>query len=85
MIAALTLFTVLTLSILVIRSGAVALRLTGLPEQVARFQARSAFTGAGFTTSDFSVFTARCSPGLTRPGGREQSNSFNEPWGKPAS
>lgn len=52
MIAALTLFTVLTLSILVIRTGAVALRLTGLPERVARFQARSAFTGAGFTTSE---------------------------------
>ncbi len=52
MIAALTLFTVLTISILVSRTGAVALRLTGLPEQVARFQARSAFTGAGFTTSE---------------------------------
>jgi len=52
MIAALTLFTVLTVSILVSRTGAVALRLTGLPEQVARFQARSAFTGAGFTTSE---------------------------------
>ena len=52
MIAALSLFTVLTLSILVIRTGAVALRLTGLPEQVARFQARSAFTGTGFTTSE---------------------------------
>jgi hypothetical protein len=52
MIAALTLFTVLTISILLSRTGAVALRLTGLPEQVARFQARSAFTGAGFTTSE---------------------------------
>ncbi len=29
-----------------------ALRLTGLPEQVARFQARSAFSGTGFTTSE---------------------------------
>ena len=52
MIAALTLFIVLLLSVLVIRTGAVALRLTGLPEQVARFQARSAFTGTGFTTSE---------------------------------
>lgn len=52
MIAALTLFIVLMLSVLVIRTGAVALRLTGLPEQVARFQARSAFTGTGFTTSE---------------------------------
>ena len=52
MIAALTLFVVLTLFVLVIHTGAVALRLTGLPEQVARFQARSALTGTGFTTSE---------------------------------
>lgn len=52
MFAALTLFIVLTLSVLVIRTAAVALRITGLPEEVARFQARSAFTGAGFTTSE---------------------------------
>ncbi|MDJ0947793.1 MAG: potassium transporter TrkA [Alphaproteobacteria bacterium] len=52
MIAALTLFIVLTLSVLVIRTGAVALRLTGLPDEAARFQARSAFTGTGFTTSE---------------------------------
>lgn len=52
MAAALTLFIVLTLSVLVVRTGAVALRLTGIPEDVARFQARSAFTGVGFTTSE---------------------------------
>ena len=52
MLAALTLFVVLTLSVMVIRTAAVALRITGLPEEVARFQARSAFTGAGFTTSE---------------------------------
>lgn len=52
MIAAITLFAVLTISVMVIRIAAVALRLTGLPEDVARFQARSAFTGAGFTTSE---------------------------------
>ncbi len=52
MIAALTLFIVLTLSVLVTRTGAVALRLTGLPNDAARFQARSAFTGTGFTTSE---------------------------------
>ncbi len=52
MIAALTLFVVLTLFVLVVHAGAVALRLTGLPEQVARFQARSALTGTGFTTSE---------------------------------
>ena len=52
MIAALALLFVLTLSIVVVRIGAVALRLTGMPEEAARFQARSAFTGAGFTTSE---------------------------------
>jgi len=51
-IAALALLFVLTLSIVVVRIGAVALRLTGMPEDAARFQARSAFTGAGFTTSE---------------------------------
>jgi len=52
MVAAITLFAVLTISVMFIRIAAVALRLTGLPEDVARFQARSAFTGAGFTTSE---------------------------------
>lgn len=52
MIAAITLFSVMTLSITVIRVAAVALRLTGLPADAARFQARSAFTGAGFTTAE---------------------------------
>ncbi len=50
MYAAITLFAVLTLSVLVIRTAAVALRVTGLPDHVARFQARSAYTGTGFTT-----------------------------------
>ena len=52
MLAALTLLIVLSLAIIVVRAGAVALRLTGIPPEVARFQARSAFTGAGFTTSE---------------------------------
>ena len=52
MIAALTILVVLTLSVLVIRTAGVALRITGLSADVARFQARSAFTGAGFTTRE---------------------------------
>ncbi|MEM1045764.1 MAG: hypothetical protein AAGL24_06420 [Pseudomonadota bacterium] len=52
MLAALTLLVILTLSVVIVRIAAVALRLTGLPDDVARFQARSAFTGAGFTTSE---------------------------------
>ena len=50
--AAITLLVILTISVVVVRTAAVALRLTGMPADVARFQARSAFTGAGFTTSE---------------------------------
>lgn len=52
MISILTLLVVLTLSILVTRIATVALTFTGLSRQSAKFQARSAFTGVGFTTSE---------------------------------
>lgn len=52
MSAILSLLLVVTLSILVARIAAVALRHTGLARQTARFQARSGFSGAGFTTSE---------------------------------
>jgi hypothetical protein len=42
----------LVVSLLVTRIGAVAFQLTGLSREVARFQARSAFTGVGFTTNE---------------------------------
>ena len=44
--------TVLSLSMLITRLATVALMLTGLSEESARFQARSTFTGTGFTTSE---------------------------------
>jgi hypothetical protein len=44
--------TVLGLSLLVTRIAATALTLTGLSREAARFQARSAFTGTGFTTRE---------------------------------
>jgi len=44
--------TVLLLSLIITRLAAIALTLTGLSEEAARFQARSAFTGTGFTTSE---------------------------------
>lgn len=50
--AALSVFFILSASIFVVRVAAVALRITGLPENSSRFQALSAFTGAGFTTSE---------------------------------
>lgn len=44
--------TVLGLSLLITKTAAVALSMTGLSWESARFQARSAFTGTGFTTSE---------------------------------
>jgi hypothetical protein len=52
MIGVLSLLLVLTLSITITRIATVALAHTGLSYQVARFQARSAFTGVGFTTTE---------------------------------
>ncbi|NOZ41245.1 MAG: potassium transporter TrkA [Planctomycetes bacterium] len=42
----------LTISLIVIRVGTMALMLTGLSREAARFQSHSAFTGVGFTTNE---------------------------------
>jgi len=47
-----SLLVVVALALLVTRIGTVALTFTGLSRELARFQARSAFTGVGFTTSE---------------------------------
>ena len=52
MIAIATLLVVLTVTLIVNRVGAIALTATGLSTEVAHFQARSALTGVGFTTSE---------------------------------
>lgn len=52
MISIATLLLVLMLSILLTRIATVALTHTGLSRESAKFQARSAFTGVGFTTSE---------------------------------
>jgi hypothetical protein len=52
MLSIITLLVVLTLSILLTRVATVALTHTGLSHESAKFQARSAFTGVGFTTSE---------------------------------
>ncbi len=52
MLAVISLLIVLTLSILITRIATEALTYTGLSRQSARFQARSAFSGVGFTTSE---------------------------------
>lgn len=52
MLSIVSLLIVLTLSILVTRIATVALTHTGLSRESAKFQARSAFTGVGFTTNE---------------------------------
>lgn len=52
MTAVLSLLIVVTLAVVVTRIASSALVLTGLSKDVARFQARSAFTGCGFTTQE---------------------------------
>ncbi|WP_230533335.1 TrkA C-terminal domain-containing protein [Microvirga roseola] len=52
MVAVATLILVLLLSLIIVRIAAEALILTGLSRETARFQARSAWTGTGFTTTE---------------------------------
>ncbi len=52
MAAVVSLIVVVTLGLLVTRIATVALTMTGMSLDHARFQARSAFTGTGFTTSE---------------------------------
>lgn len=52
MVALVSVFLVVTLSILVTRVATIALTHTGLARSSASFQARSAFTGVGFTTRE---------------------------------
>ncbi|MFH1441486.1 MAG: TrkA C-terminal domain-containing protein [Candidatus Omnitrophota bacterium] len=52
MIALIGLLIIIIMSIIVVRVGAIALELTGLSPEVSSFQAQSAFSGAGFTTSE---------------------------------
>ena len=52
MLSIISLLVVIVISLLIVRVATIALTLTGLSYQLARFQARSAFTGAGFTTGE---------------------------------
>ena len=52
MTAIIALLAALTFSILLTRVATVALMLTGISREIARFQARSALTGVGFTTAE---------------------------------
>jgi hypothetical protein len=55
MIPILTLIFVVALSMLVTKAATLALMHTGMSKERAKFQARSAFTGAGFTTNESEV------------------------------
>lgn len=52
MLAIITVLAALFISLLITRIATIALSVTGLSKESARFQARSAFTGVGFTTSE---------------------------------
>lgn len=52
MVAVVSFLVILTISFLVVKIASVALSQTGLSEETARFQARSALTGTGFTTKE---------------------------------
>lgn len=52
MIAIVSLLLVVAFSLLVTRVATVALMATGLPQEVAKFQARTALTGVGYTTRE---------------------------------
>jgi hypothetical protein len=52
MVALISLLVIVTVSIIVVRIGAVALAMTGISKDLATFQAQSAFSGVGFTTNE---------------------------------
>src|SRR3954451_18264435 len=52
MVALITVLVIVVFSLLITRVATVALSLTGMSRESARFQARSALTGVGFTTSE---------------------------------
>ena len=52
MIAAISLFLIVTLSALITKVASIALIHTGLSTESAKFQARSAYTGAGLSTQE---------------------------------
>jgi hypothetical protein len=52
MVAAISLIVIVFFTIIITRIATIALSHTGLSKDIAKFQARSAFTGSGFTTTE---------------------------------
>jgi hypothetical protein len=76
MIAIASLVIVVSLALLITRLAALAQAATGVAADVARFQARSAFTGVGFTTSVKPSSVIRCKASMLGswvPGAARQS------------
>ena len=66
MIAVATLLVLLVAALLVTRVATVALRATGLSEEAAALQARSAFSGVGFTTEESEDIVRHPAPATPR-------------------
>jgi len=58
MIELATLLLLITLSMLIVRAGTIALQKTGLSREIAGFQDQSAFMRVGFTTSEAEMSSA---------------------------
>lgn len=58
MLAIVTVLVIVALSMLITRLATIALTITGMSRQSARFQARSALTGSGFTTTESESITS---------------------------
>lgn len=58
MYALISLIIVVSLSLLIVRIGTIALTMTGVSKEMASFQSLSAFSGAGFTTTEAEDITA---------------------------
>ncbi|MBN1411493.1 MAG: potassium transporter TrkA [Spirochaetales bacterium] len=55
MTALVSFFAVMVVSLVILRIATIILKFTGISEDIARFQARSAFTGTGFTSRETEV------------------------------
>ncbi|MCZ6603325.1 MAG: TrkA-C domain protein, partial [Planctomycetota bacterium] len=57
LIPILGLLIIITVSMICVKIGSVALRMTGMNQESASFQSLSAFTGTGFTTREAETIT----------------------------
>lgn len=58
MLALISFLFIITISVIAVRIGSIALEATGLSKDIAGFQAQSAFSGTGFTTGEAETITS---------------------------